>query len=263
MANGLNRIGLVIGTGAALWPVFFWIALRAVDGSDEPFGILALLAVAGLVVSRRRTQCAAPQLGAPALVLLLYAVTYPLLTPLPRGVLAMTALALLLSRLYFGAPLNLGLWGLLLLGLPLIASVQFYLGYPLRVLVAAITAKFLGLNGLDVELSGVGLRLGERVVMVDAPCSGIRMLWAGGFAASLLAVLSRLSAKATMVFMLAVAVCLVLANVLRAAALFYLELDLVRLPFVTHEGVGLVLFALALAMIGALGQWMRRGNTHA
>lgn len=276
--SGGSRAFVVIATCAALHPVFRWIALRAIDGSDEPWGIAALAAAAIAVIMRRSgasdgdhvagpTGAERPSLVGPSLWLTAYVAGYPWLTPLPRGILAMIALALLLSRLYLGARLNLGLLGLLLLGLPLIASAQFYLGYPLRLLVAQCTAGLLRLSGFGVDVAGVGLELGERMIMVDAPCSGIKMLWVGAFAASLLAVLGRMSARATLVFMLGAAVSLFLANVLRAAALFFVELELMALPAWTHEGVGLLMFAVALAAIGTLGhgvgRWLGGGRDRA
>jgi exosortase/archaeosortase family protein len=261
-----TKASLVLATCAALHPVFTWTALRAVDGSDEPWGVGALVAVVALIAMRHREvsgESSRLGLGGPALWLAVYAVTYPWLTPLPRGTLAMTALALLLSRFYFGAKLNLGLLVLLLLGLPLIASIQFYLGYPLRVVVAGATAGLLRLGGFDVNVVGVGLELGAQTITVDAPCSGVKMLWVGGFAASLLAVLKRLSVRETLLFMVGTAACLFVANVLRAAALFYVELRLVTFPEVTHSAVGLVMFAVALAMIAMLSRLFQGARNHA
>lgn len=257
---------LVLATCAALHPVFTWTALRAVDGSDEPWGIGALVAVVVLIATRYREASAVsagPGLAGPALWLAFYAVSYPWLTPLPRGILAMTALALLLSRFYFGTRLSMGLLGLLLLGLPLIASVQFYLGYPLRVAVASATAVLVRMGGFNVNVVGVGLELGAQTITVDAPCSGVKMLWVGGFAASLLAVLRRFNVRETIAFMLGTAICLFVANVLRAAALFYVELRLVALPEGTHSAVGLVMFAVALAMIAVLSRFFRGARNHA
>ncbi len=258
---------LVFATCAALHPVFRWIAVRSVDGSDEPWGVVALAVVAVLVLLRARAPSGASHprpggLAGVALWLVAYGLTYPWLTPLPRGILAMTALAFLLSRLYFGASVNLGLLVLLNLGLPLIASVQFYLGYPLRLLVAWATAGLLHCSGFGVDVVGVGLNLGERTITVDAPCSGVRMLWVGAFASSLLAVLKHYSARETVTFMVGASVCLFIANVVRAAALFHVELGLIALPQGTHDAVGLVMFVGAMGMIAALGLFVGRGARH-
>jgi exosortase/archaeosortase family protein len=263
-----TRAWLAVATLAALHPVLRWTALRAVDGSDEPFGILALLAALGLVIKQRRAapvacRSVAACLRGPALWLLVYVATYRWLTPLPRGMLAMTALGLLLSRFYFGTKLSVGLLGLLQLGLPMLASLQFYLGYPLRVGVATATSHLLRLSGFDVKVVGVGLELGERTIMVDAPCSGIKMLWVGAFAACLIAVHRRFGLRQSLVLLGGTAFCLFSANVLRAAALFYVEFGLVTFSSATHEAVGLVMFAVALVMIAALSHFIRGVPSHA
>ncbi|HZN05333.1 MAG TPA: hypothetical protein VFB65_01050, partial [Pyrinomonadaceae bacterium] len=86
----------------------------------------------------------------PALVILLYVVTYPVFPPLARAGLAFTAIAVTVSVVRFGKPLHPGVLGLLWLSLPLVPSLQFYLGYPLRLLVAAVAAPILRLGGFAV-----------------------------------------------------------------------------------------------------------------
>ena len=243
----------VLLTCGAIHPVFRWMALRAADGSDEPWGLFALLAVAILVPTRHAAGSARAGgfLGF-SVTMGIYVLSYPFLTPLPRGLVAMTALAMLLSRFYFRSHLNIGLWVLLLLSLPVMASLQFYAGYPLRIVVAELSAIMLRPAGFVVDVQGVGLGVGERMVMVDAPCSGVKMLWVGSFVASLMSVLQALTSKQTIVCMVGAAVLLLVANALRASALFYLELDLIKLPPVAHDLVGLVMFASTLVGIAAL-----------
>lgn len=257
---------LLLATCTAIHPVFRWAALRTWDGSDEPYGVVALVAVVALVLVRRgaasRPRSEISLVG-PALCLGLYAATYPFLTPLPRSMIAMTALALLLSRLYFGLNLNLGLLGLLQLAIPMIASIQFYLGYPLRLLVAETTAVLLRCGGFDVSVVGVGLELGERSILVDAPCSGIKMLWAGAFVTCLLAAHYRLRVRESLIYLMSAALCIIGANVLRAAALFYVELRLLALPASAHELIGLVMFAVALGAIAVLGKSVMGASSHA
>ncbi len=53
------------------------------------------------------------------------------------------------------------------LALPVIASAQFYLGYPLRTCVSAITAQLLNFAGVDVQVEGTALLLRGTRVLVD------------------------------------------------------------------------------------------------
>lgn len=261
-----TTLAILFATCAAIHPVFRWAVLRTWDGSDEPYGVVALLAIVALVLVRRGAASSPRSeisLTGPALCLGLYAVTYPFLTPLPRSMIAMTALALLLSRLYFGSNLNLGLLGLLQLALPMIASIQFYLGYPLRLLVAEATAGLLRCGGFDVSVVGVGLELGERSILVDAPCSGIKMLWAGAFVTCLFAAHFRLRVRETMLYMTSAALSILTANILRAAALFYVELRLLVFPAFAHGLIGLVMFGLALAAIAVVGRSIMGASRHA
>lgn len=145
----------------------------------------------------------------------------------------------------------------------MIASIQFYLGHPLRLLVAETIAVLLRCGGFDVSVVGVGLELGERSTLVDAPCSGIKMLWAGAFVTCLLAAHYRLRVRESLVYLMSAALCILGANVLRAAAPFYVELRLLALPASDHELIGLVMFAVALGAIAILGRSVVGVSSHA
>ena len=77
---------------------------------------------------------------------------------------------------------------LFVLSLPLIASLQFYAGYPLRAMTAEGATQLLNLFGFDVARSGVAMSWEGRTILVDAPCSWVRMLWTASFLACALAV---------------------------------------------------------------------------
>lgn len=109
--------------------------------------------------------------------------------------------------------------------------------------------------GYPVLRQGTGLSLGQMTIMVDAPCSGIKMLWVGGYLVCLLAVLWQLSARRTVLMGIAAIILIIAANVIRAAALFYLEAGIVEMPGWAHQGVGLVMFALTAAAIAWMMQW--------
>ena len=44
---------LLVLQALAFWPVWQWYLRRMVDGSDEPFGVLALLSAIAIILARR------------------------------------------------------------------------------------------------------------------------------------------------------------------------------------------------------------------
>lgn len=247
----------------ALWPVWRWYAARIGDGSDEPLGPLALVLALTLLYGKRReflgTPRALPLLAAGLLTLIQsLAMDWP---PLVQALLGTAALGLSLAaslrRPRDAAPL----WALLALSLPLVASLQFYAGYPLRLLAAEGAGWVLRLCGLPVLAEGAGLRWDERLMLVDAPCSGVHMLWVGLVMAAAASALANAS-PARLLLNASLAVGLVLlGNVLRNAALFIKETGLIALPAWTHEGIGVALFALVLVPVALVS--LRAGPSQA
>jgi exosortase/archaeosortase family protein len=234
----------------AFWPVWMWYVWRTADGSDEPWGWVALV-TALLFVWRNKTDSTMRprRLLGPSLLLLAYAASYQFLTPLPRAVLAVAALSLTISVLWLQTWLHLGLTGLLLLSLPLVASLQFYLGYPLRAFVAICAAPILRLGGLAVLREGTCLNWSGHLILIDASCSGVRMLWAGLYLTFALACFYGLGTRKTLLAAGLALIAVVVGNLLRAIALFYGEVGIVTLPPWAHTGVGLMAFGLTGALI--------------
>ena len=143
--------------------------------------------------------------------------------PLASAMLAFAALGFSWSLWRHGTPFRPWTLGLALLGLPMAASLQFYLGYPMRVASGAIALVLLRLSGIPVVREGVYLRWGGELVMIDAPCSGIRMLWAGLLLGCCLAALYRMRARASLLAVAAAAVLALLGNALRTTALFWAD----------------------------------------
>lgn len=254
MTASLHRLRALLATrGAALaallvagWPVLRWYALRLRDGTDEPYGLAALAAALlfapwpawreTLSPSRHRVL---------AFALLVYCAAFPFAPPLARAFLFVGALGLAAAPRGFA----LAWTALLALSLPIVATLQFYLGYPLRVLTATLCAPLLGLGGLHVEAAGTTLAwAGERVI-VDTPCSGLRMLWTGLVFAAVLACRHRLDTRAALALFRHAALAVFVANTLRAAAVFCLETRLWPNPPWAHETAGLALFALAATLL--------------
>ncbi len=227
---------------AAFWPVLMWWGRRLVDDSDEPLGVLALVC-ALFFLWRERTSLRVSR--ASLVVALSLAVAARLLADrlpmLALGLLLVTALvvALRLWRLP-------GVAVLLSLALPWVATLQFLLSYPLRVVVATTAGGLLSLFGVEVTREGTDLWHQGMAVGVDAPCSGLRMLWFLLFAAAFLTARFRLDWPRALFCLALGGVLALLANILRATVLFFPEAGLVSWPLWTHEATGLLFFAPAL-----------------
>lgn len=126
---------------------------------------------------------------------------------------------------------------------------EYYLGYPLRMAAAGIAVPLIRLAGYGVESQGTGLLWLGETVLLDAPCSGIRMLWTGLFLACFLTAALRLDSWRTLGTLAGAGIAVVLANGIRTAVLFFQENAIVPLPHWAHDGAGLAVFAAASAGI--------------
>ena len=124
---------------AALWPTWLWMGRRMLDRSDDPLGLLALAAL-GLLVARHRLRLrSSPRLGWFALALagaVAATAAQGLLPALVVSLLALLALAAGLAAFLPAGVASAPVVGLSVLALPLLASLQFYAGFPLRVVTA-------------------------------------------------------------------------------------------------------------------------------
>jgi exosortase/archaeosortase family protein len=243
-------VALLGGLALALWPHWIYMARRMVDGSDEPWGILALATVL-VLVARDRAELAVPTrsaLVASSTLAVVAAAANLVLPHLAAAAVAMLALALFLVHAMPRRPAT-PLVALLLLALPVIASLQFYLGFPLRVFAAHATSLVLALAGIDASAAGASILHQGTTVLVDAPCAGIGMLWVGSYTAALLSYLARADGARTAMNAVAAALLVLAANVVRNAALFFPEAGLVQWPAWSHEAIGLAALALAVAPI--------------
>jgi len=246
-----TRAFIALALLAAGWPVLNWFALRLNDGSDEPWGLAALAAAALFAPWRSwREPLPARRLVWLCALLAFYSVAFPWMPPLVRALLLVTALGITAADRGFPA----AWWGLLVLSLPVVATLQFYLGYPLRLLTTRLCVPLIALGGHTAHAAGTTLHwAGERVV-IDAPCSGIRMLWTGLFFAACLACWHRLDARRTLALMRLAGIVLFLANVVRATLLFFIETGLWSVPSGSHEGAGLLCFCLATGVLLWIGE---------
>jgi exosortase/archaeosortase family protein len=233
------------------WEVVRWYVSRLGDGGDEPWGLVAL--AAALVLTPQavwRARMSNTALAASAGLAVAAVVMAGILPVLVRGGLVAGALGAVIGRAAVarrgsGAAVvggAAGRLGLLLLSLPVVATAQFYAGYPLRVITAELGRPLLWLAGVATERSGVVLSWAGGEVVVDAPCSGVRMLWAGLALACGLAAWRRVRrGQAATLAVLAVAG-VVVANAVRAAVLFLTESGVWPNAGWLHETVGAAVF---------------------
>ncbi len=148
-----------------------------------------------------------------------------------------------------------GLWRLpgvsILLGLslPVVATMQFYLGYPMRVVATGLASTTLHLLSIPVRRVGTQLLFEGATLGVDAPCSGVRMLWMSALFAAVVSGIFRLGWTASVGLITSAALVALLANSLRATLLFFPESGMVHLPSWCHEGTGLALHVLGMIVL--------------
>ena len=256
----MKRLLLIVGLQVfAFWDVWRWYVSRAVYSWDQPWGVLALIAaIVFLLASRRPWPQTHRSLLLPTLLVIFYVATYLSFGPLARATVAFTALAVTISSLRFGKTFHPGLFGLLYLSLPALPTLQFFGGYPLRLVVAELTAPVLRLSGFAVIPEGTCLNWAGRMIWIDAPCSGIKMMWVGLFLTFLVLCVYELPLLKTMLLLPLVGVVILATNVFRAMALFYIEAGVLNMPSWGHEYAGVIAFVLEAAGIIALVLLLRR-----
>lgn len=256
----MSRTGWILAaTAAAYWPAWIWYGGRMVQFSEQRVG-LAALAIALFMAVRDHRQPGKPAdpdrerrvLWAVGAWTALYALTFPFVPALVRSTFALGSIALLIPICGGPKRASVGIWTLLLLATPAIPSLQFYCGFPLRLVAAWIAEQTLAITPLEVERVGVSLRMGERIVLVDAPCSGVRMLWSISLVAASIAAWLRLPLLQTALLGAASVVGVILANSVRTTALFFPEAGLVSLPSWGHSAIGVIIFAVAAALLVVL-----------
>ncbi|MGB6220813.1 exosortase/archaeosortase family protein [Haloferula sp.] len=243
----------VIAFVISILPLLAWYGRRVSDRSDEPLGVIALgVALVMLVMASRQRNSDQIRIlpgrmvvGAATLsALQMSEITrFPLLT----GLLAVAVIAFSVKMPRGKA----GIIALLVLSLPLVASLDFYAGYPLRLVAAEMTKILLNLAGIPVEKAGVMLIDGDRLVGIDPPCAGIRMLWTSCFVAAVLAARMRLSCLRTLALLAIALACVVMGNGLRAALVFLPESGRVEWPEWAHPAAGLLVHTCVLGAVFA------------
>lgn len=256
----LAPLGWLALQAAALWPHGLWLLRRVQDGSDDPLGLAALAMLALLLWRAAPSLRVAPHTGWLALAAALTAGATLALAFAPALLCAaLAALALAaggIAWLPARAP-RLPIAGLLLLALPLVSSLQYYGGYPLRLLTAELSAWVLQGAGFTAQRSGALMVVNGQLVIVDAPCSGVQMVWMAYFCACSVAALTGLRDARFALRLPVVGVAVGVGNVLRNSVLVALESRPQGLSEALHESIGVGVLAL---VCGAVVMWMHGGR---
>jgi exosortase/archaeosortase family protein len=238
---------------AATWRSWNWYLERIGNSPEEAAALVLTAAFLGVlgVASRRPTEPPRPiRLWTVTALLMVYAASEFVLPPIGRAAIAIAATLFAFHVAVFRERPPVAFWGLVALALPVLPSLQFVLGYPLRVISAAITVALLQSHGFLIERHGTFIAWRDELIQFDAACSGVNMLWAGLMLTLMGCVLFRLRLLQVTVATALSVVVVVAANVLRTSSLFYLEAGL--LPWSAgwlHEGIGIAAFILSAAMI--------------
>jgi exosortase/archaeosortase family protein len=235
---------------AATWDAWRWYVLRVWDSPEEAASlVLTIVFLGALGAARRRNEAMPLPLVPVALLLAAFAASYALLPPIARAAIAVAATLYCCHVATFKERPPVAFWGLVALALPVVPSLQFTLGYPMRLVSAALTVGLLQAHGLVVTRQGTFLLWRDEIIQFDAPCSGVSMLWAGLLLTLMGCVLFRFGAIKVMIAMALSLGLAIACNVLRAASLFYVEAGLLPQAQVWwHEGIGIAAFTLSAAV---------------
>jgi exosortase/archaeosortase family protein len=258
----LGALGWLGLHAATLWPHGLWAARRMADGSDDPLGLAALAALMLWLWRAQPTLRAVPRLAWLGIAALLTTAATAALFVVPPLVAALLAALALSAHVFAWLPERaprVALGGLTLLALPLIASLQFYVGWPLRAFTAQFSAWLLQAVGFDAQPSGAALTVAGRLVLVDAPCSGVQLAWLAYFAASATAAFASLPDASFLRRLPLVGLTVLAGNVQRNSVLVALETRPEGLAPWLHEAVGLVFLAAVTLVALRLANPRRKG----
>jgi exosortase/archaeosortase family protein len=239
---------------AALWTHWRWAAARVVDGSDDPLGLVALAVLVVAVLRLAPSLRGEPRvrwLAAALAASIVSTAAVFVLPPLAGALLAAVALACGLAAFMPAQRPVLPLAGLALLALPLVSSLQFYAGYPLRVVTAEASTWLLRAGGWAALRSGASMVVDGRLILVDAPCSGVQMAWMAYFCACTVALAVALPDRRFLRRLPWVGLIVLAGNALRNTVLVALQAR-GGVSEALHQGVGLAALALVCAGIVAV-----------
>ncbi|MDZ4833343.1 MAG: exosortase/archaeosortase family protein [Candidatus Melainabacteria bacterium] len=240
----------------AFWHSVHWFVVRTADISDEPWGLVSLATVACFIAASwnsKKSIFSSKQLTVVAVVLMaVYSFSFLVMPPLVRCLIALLTFGVVVWSRTLPEKRNLiALFGLLILSSPLIASLQFFVGFPLRVLVTNVSAAVIQGAGVALSVTGTTFEHQGRMILVDSPCSGINMLWSGFYLCFVLCWIKRLSVFRSLLLCAITFSGVVATNVGRTATLVFVDILNAagrKFPEFTHDAVGTASF-VSLALI--------------
>lgn len=237
-----GQVGLLPLALLAMLPVWIWYIRRLNDGSDEPMGLVAV-AFAAAIGWRDRAMAKPGTLSlvAGASLVLVSVLGIGLWPPMIRAALAVCGAGALTGC--FRRP---GLLGLLLLSLPVVASLQFYAGWPMRIATAHGVVNTLQLCGITAAVDGVRISIGGQFIGVDPACAGVRMMWNALAAAMLLGAYHRVSWRGTLTAAALAFALVIPANIFRALWLVLEQSGRITPSGLSHGMIGLLAFLILL-----------------
>jgi exosortase len=255
----MNPLLALAAVALSCWSAWLELAAR-VDGVAAA---LPLVLVLGALAAPCVTRAEMRRVALPPLTLLLCVYVIAVLIAPPIFSIAPAFLAV--CRVLHGAGQEgtprASFYGLVLLALPVLPTLEFYTAYPVRLAAIEASATLLRMNGIAVGVEGLALRFGTQLIQFDAPCSGVRMLWTCWFLASALAYLHRFTAWRYARALVLATLFAVAGNIVRATSLFYVEagiLDTTAAAWL-HTAVGLAAFAMTAALLLAVLEPRMRG----
>ena len=249
----------------ATWGAWRWYFERVWAAPEEAAALVLTVVFLGTLGIARKSRHASPgptSLVPVALLLTVYAASYVVFPPIVRAAIAIAATLSCFYLAMFRERPPVAFWGLVSLALPVLPSLQFTLGYPMRIVSAALTVALLQAHGLAVAQQGTFLVWRDEMIQFDAPCSGVNMLWAALLLTLMGCVLFRLGALKVMVAVVLSVAIAIACNVLRASSLFYVEAGFVpQAEGWWHDGIGIAAFVLSAVVILQLLSGLRDWET--
>ena len=234
---------------AAFWDSWRWYWVRVSAAPEEALSLglaVAFLFVLALPRLMSGFRLHSVPLTPIVVLLLTYAAATFFLPPIMCAALAVLTVLLVLYLAVFGRRPPLGFYGLIALALPVLPSLQFVLGYPMRLVAATMTVGVLNLQGVHVVRQGTYVIQKGEMSQFDAPCSGVTALWALLLLAFMISTVRHATFAATAKAVFCAACLAILANVLRVSCLLHLNVIFTSdVSASLHEMIGVVSCALA------------------
>ncbi len=246
----MNPLLALAAIAAACWSAWLELAARVAGPAALLPPVLVLCALATPLL---KPSASLRQVTVTPLVLLLAAHVLAVLFAPPIFRIAPAALAVCWCLHAAGdarAP-RASFYGLVLLALPVLPTLEFYAAYPARLAAIEASASLLRMNGVAVGVEGLALRFSGELIQFDAPCSGVRMLWTCWFLASALAHLYEFPLWRYALALMLATLFAIAGNILRATSLFYLEAGLLDVGDAAwlHAAVGVAAFAMTALLL--------------